>query len=532
MPFRRIFRFHYFFVFMFLLVRHIGAQGQAPEGSGIFKREDQVAEWKQQLAGVDYAPDKDIKLKFGDILATKEKSVVFHFGANSLLVMPYSVLRLHGVGGGEGETAVEPELLFGESVFKGAQGVVLLPGQSVQCQGTVYLVVDDEKFSMVASAAGDQKILPTGATESISLPQSKYLELGPTGETGTADDMIPDDIDYYSKMAIPEEAPKASVLSDQKPLSPEPLNEFWTQERVALLKDGTETEAGLAIARGQTRKQEKTEETQENIQVFDKGKGATQKTISYSTKVSVVKKAEDVPRLTSITIAGKTPAAGETLALKFKNLDDNAFTVSGKATTSEQELWRLFIRVNSEETKFDSTQNFEYQIRISQETPILPKVYNIMIGETSAETFTEEAILTRENLTSGRLQINGDAAPGRNILNFNIEILARDLDNNEYNIGTYRVEVDLAELNRVEVSIDGGGGWETAKVAEEWTYAFNPTDGDKYKIKVRAYDVMENVSEEQLEPYAFTYRYKTDEEMLLEVFSDMIRALLDEDRTQ
>lgn len=505
----------------------------APAGADLFKRERGSKDWKAQTPGVDYAPEKPIVLNPGEIISTKEKELVFKFSDGStLLLMPYSTVRMQG-SGEEGSVKGAPELLFGEALFKGEGGRVLLPGQVVDCRGVAYLIVDDEKYSMVASVSGAQSVLPASATEKIPVAEGSYLELGPAGETGVPDAMTPEDIQMYKDAVIPEDAPRIVENKDAAPEKIEPLAEVWTRERVTLLADGPESPAGLAIAQGLTQQKGPVEETPETIQVFDKTKAPVKKTLSFSTTVQSTSesKSDDIPKLTSITIARKSATIGETLSLKFKDLDSKAIVVSGKASAPDPAQWRLFMKVNGDETKIDGLQSFEQQIRVSVEFANPPKILGATIGDQPVQTLGDDAVLTRENLASGKMKVLGNAEPARTILTYKIEFIARDAEDKEYPVGSFPVEVDLTELSTVEVTTDGGSGWEKAKGLDDWSYSFTPSDGEKYKVKIRAYDVWENVSEDQLEPYEFTYSYKTESELVKDAFTNLMRAFLDKDRS-
>lgn len=531
-----------FVVFMIgcaLLCSHFAvAQSDSPaqdasSGKGIFKREKDKQEWQKQVEGVDYAKDKDIKLSYGDVLATKEDTLVFHFANYQIWIQPFSVFRLNSIAAGDDVTAVVPELLFGEALYKGDKGLVLLPGQSLEAQGTAYIVVDEEKYTIIASVDAQQKILPHGSDQAVTVSPAFMVDLGPSGETGEPFDMFEDDVAYYSEMPIPDDAPRVSVNTNQKVLTLEALNEYWTQTRVSLLQNGPESDVGLAISRGEHR-QATQPPTGDNIQVFDPTKGPTQKTMSFSTSVGSTDSSaviEGAPALTSISIGGVKASIGELLNLTFKNLEDGTIKIVGRATADNPEKWKLVLKINDDETLLESVTSFDYSLRVVQEFPNAPTLYNITIADQPAESFEEGTVLTRENLESGRIKIAGSAAAGQNILNYKIELVARDNEDKEQNIGTFQVDLDLSTLESVEISKDNGISWEAVSGLEEWTNTISPTDGEVYKVRARAQDVMGNKSEEQFDAYEFTYRYKTDNETLREVFESMMRAFLDEDRT-
>gem|GEM_PF-5404791 len=514
---------------MFTIVSPARAQEQPAEETGIYKREYHATDWRQQIPGVDYTTVKSIQLKYGDIIATKEKTIIFEFDGFQLMAMPYSAIRVKGKGIGENATAA-PELLFGEALLKGPNATVFLPGQTIECHGTGYAIVDEDKFSMAATVDGDLSIVPEGATQSISLANGNYLELGPSGENGTPDQMTQEDVDLYSRMTFPDNAPKATTVISKEEKQIDPFTEYWNRDRITMLKDGPETPAGLAIASGANRQQEKPKESQQSIQVFDKTKGSQQKSLSFSSTVSVVKKSAEIPKLMSLTVSRKKVSPGDLLPLKFKDLDSKTIPISGKITTNEPDLWTFFIKINGDETKLSNPASFDYAIRAAQDFPALPKVTGVMIGDDAASRYTEETVITREKLTSGKLLITGNAAAGQNVIRFTVLLVARDTDDKEYPLSNFQIELDLSELSRVEVSTDGGRGWEAAKGLSDWTYSFSPMDNETYKVKVRAYDVMDTVSEDQFEPYPFKYRYKTDSELLREVFDNIMRAFLDKDR--
>jgi len=216
------------------------AQGESA-GKGIFKKEKDKQEWQKQVEGVDYAKDKDIKLSYGDILATKEDTLVFHFSNYQIWIQPFSVFRLNSIAAGDDATAVVPELLFGEALFKGNKGLLLLPGHSMEAQGTAYIVVDEEKYTIIASVDGQQTVLPHGSEQTITVSPASMIDLGPAGEIGEPFDMFEDDVAYYSEMPIPDDAPRVSVNTDQKALTLEALSEYWTQTRVTLLENGPDS---------------------------------------------------------------------------------------------------------------------------------------------------------------------------------------------------------------------------------------------------------------------------------------------------
>lgn len=504
-----------------------------PADKGIFKREKDKQEWQKQVEGVDYAKDKDIKITYGDILAAKDESVVFHFSNYQIWMQPFSVFRLNSISAGEGDaTAVVPELLFGEALFKGSKGLVMLPGQSMQAQGTVYMVVDEEKYSIVASVEGEQTVLPQGAADPLTIPPAFMMDLGPAGETGEPFEMFEDDVATYSQQEVPEDSPRVSVKTDQQAVSLEALNEYWNQTRVSLLQDGPESEAGLAIARGEHR--QKQPEQVETVQTFTPAEGPVQKTLSFSTSVSSgdSKTAlEGAPVLTSVTIGGVSASIGEVLNLTHKNIADDSIKVAGRATVANADKWKLVLKINDEETPLDNITSFDVSIRVVQEFPNAPVVYNVTIADQAAQSFEEDSMLTREDMESGRIRVAGNASPGRNILTYKLEFVARDNEDKEQSIGSFQADVDVSELQSVEVSKDDGISWEPASGIENWTFVISPSDGETYKVRARATDVMGNRSEEQFDAYIFQYRTKTNNEMLREVFDAMMRAFLDKDRT-
>ena len=517
-------------------LRAAAQEVEAPEAdSGIYKREYQATDWLKQVPGVDYSKDKDIKLKYGDVLATKESPLVFHFGTYQLVISPYSVFRIHGVQGEETEAAV-PELLFGEALFVGRDGFLLLPGQNLQSKGRAYIYVDEDKYSMTASFEGGLMVLPVGTDQPIELTPGDMLELGPDGETGDPTGLSQDEIDQYMAEEVPEDAPKVSILGKQQALTLEKLNEYWSKERLILLQPGPESEAGLAIASGEDREEDSTSNV--TSPVFDPNQGSTQTTLTFSHTVNVTEDGQaptEGPEITSIAVAGKTVTLGDIVSLKHSDLTEEAFVISGRTSSDNPEEWILYIKVNDEETQLDKVLTFDHEVKVSQDFPAAPSVYSVMLGDFAAETFSEDSVLTREHLESGRLKITGSAAAGQNILMYPVQVIARkivsdDEEEVESVIAEFQVEVDLTELNRVEVSIDNGIGWETADDKEDWSYSMSPMDGETYNVKVRAYDVMENVSDEQFEPYTFTYSYKTDTENLRETFEEMMVAFVDEDR--
>lgn len=514
--------------------RHTAAQQTpAPEAAtGIFKRDNGVSDWKKQVPGVDYSKDKDIKLKFGDVLATKEETVVFYFGSYTLMIMPYTVFRVNGIQGEEGSTAV-PEVLFGEALFKGENGFVRLPGQNIQGSGVVYFTVDEEKYSLMAAIQGEVALLPDGAAEPIKMAEGDLLELGPEGETGEVEKLEPEDIAAYEEVEAPEDAPRVTILTNQENLTLEKLAEYWSKDRISLLQDGPESEVGLAIARGDVIKKEEEAGTAP-VAVFEPGKGPSQKTLSFSSSVSVETSTTQAEgfELTSLTVAGLTATIGDVVNLKFKNLTDKTFKIAGRTKTDEPDKWSLFIKVDDEETQAENITNFERDVRVTQDFANAPSVFGVMIGDYAAQTFQEDSVLTRENLTSGKLPITGNAAAGNNINTYRVQLIGRRTgDDEDYSLGTFQVEVDLSELDRVEISTDDGIDWKSPQGLDDWTYSFSPMDGEKYKVRVRTYDVMGNESDEQFEPYTFLYRYKTDNEILRETFETMMRAFLDEDRS-
>lgn len=524
-------RFALLFAFAFAIASCAAAQTAGEKkGSGVYKKESEQQVWKQFVDKVDYDTERKAGIKYGDIIATNEKSVLLTLGDASLWMAPYSVFRVNSEDVG-GKTVSIPELLFGEAYFSGAAGTVAMPGQRIECSGRAYLVVDEEKFSMVTSLDGGQKVLPTGATEYVDVPAATQLELGPAGETGELAEMAPEDLEFYSRQETGKGDIGITIADGAIVIATVPMAEFWSRERVALLQDGPESEAGLAIARGLFQ-QEKEDVTQENIQVFDKTKGPVQKNFSFSTSVAVSTKDETAagPELTSMTIGGKKVVSGETIELEFKNLEDLTIQLAGKVK-NVKEGTKLYLKVGDDEKLLDGTDIFDYEIKVVQDSFEVPRVMGVMIADKAGESLQEDEFFTRENLVSGKLEVAGSAEAGRNVLNYAVELIARTGDTEETQLGKFQVELNLSEIQRVEVSVDDGIGWENAKGTDNWTYALKPSDGETYKIKARAYDVMEHVSEDQFEGYAFNYSYKTEAEKVREVFDMQMRAFLDEDRT-
>lgn len=513
--------------------RAAAQQGAAPEAStGIFKRDNGIADWKKQVPGVDYTKDKDIKLKFGDVLATKDETLVFYFGSYELIIMPYSVFRVHGIPGEEGSTAV-PELLFGEALLSGENGFVRLPGQNIQARGIAYFTVDEEKYSLMAAIKGEASLLPEGAAEPIKMSAAEMLELGPAGETGEIETLEPEDVAAYEEVAAPEDSPRVTILTDQENITLEKLAEYWSKERVELLVNGPESSVGLAIARGEALEKEEAA-GEAPITVFEPGKGPSQKTLSFSTSVGVETSTAQSEgfELTSLTVAGITATIGDVVNLKYNNLSDRTFKIAGRTKTDEPDKWSLFIKVNDDETLADSLTNFEREVRVVQDFANAPTVFGVMIGDFAAQTFQDDSVLTREHLTGGKLPIAGNAAAGNNVITYKVQLYGRKTgEDSDFTLGEFQVEVDLSELETVEISTDDGIDWKPVQGLDDWTYSFGPVDGETYKVRVRAADVMGNESEEQFEAYTFLYRYKTDNEILRETFETMMRSFLDEDRS-
>lgn len=503
------------------------AAAAAPQGSGYFLRLDAQLIWKQLVDGVDYSKEKNVFVKFGDVIATKEKQIIYNAGPYTITFMPFSSFRLQSITE-DGNTYTAPEILFGEALFKGDAGRVLLPGQSVICHDSAYLIVDDQKYSRVAAVNSDQELSPEGATKTITIKAGTYLDLGPDGETAdAAEPMMPEDIQYYAELTAPPETPKVDLEPSQQPVTVPKSAEFWSQERIALLQDGPESAAGLAIASGKSQ-QVVQAQPQEVVQVFDK-KDSSVKTMTFGTSVSVEQKAGEPPKLIQVKIGKQNATIGSTVSLKFSDLDDKSINISGKAYSASPDIWKLYIRVNGEEKQID-IQSFEYSFKIEQDNPALPVIMGVMIAEEAAESYTEESIISRDKLTSGKIKVTGNASAGKNILHYSLDFVAKDLDGNESNIGNFPIELDLSEISSVEVTYDGSS-WEKAKGKEEWTYNISPNDGDIYKVKVRAIDVMDNISEEQFEPYQFKYRAKTEPEVLRDTFNTLMQAYYDRDRS-
>jgi len=521
-----------FVISHFAVCQNASAPVAEQKNEGVYRRDVGQNNWKQLNKGKEIVKGKIVTINYGDIIAVKDESLLIELGKSRILVSPFSVLRINGVTEESGEYKQVPDLLFGEAVVTGPQIEISLPGQTVIASDTVYITVDADKYSIVGAITGNQSVMPIGAPEPIKIESGNYLELGPSGEAGTITPLTSEDIELYSKKEVPEDTPLITINIEQKPSPVEQIQEFWSRERVTLLEDGPESEAGLAIARGDDRKNETTSEGR-TVQAFDQEKGPTQKSLSFSTSVSAAGAIGSIPVLNELKIGGRKVSAGETLSVGKDILDSEKtyFPITGRITVANAGDWKFYIKINDEESRLDSPSNFEKQVKIQRDTLTPPSIAGVRIAEKSADNFNEFSVLTRENLVSGKIEVSGAAVPGQNILNYSIEVIAKDKEETETPLGKVAVILDLSAIEKVEVSIDNGMGWEKANGTTDWRYSFRPTDEEKYKIKVQATDVIGHTSEKQFEPYILKYSYKTDEEKLKNVFDTMMRAFLDEDRT-
>jgi len=487
--------------------------------------------WKKLVPEVDFPAAEGFNFKYGDIIITRELPLNLVAGPNSLLLSPYSVVRVHGMSPEGSELAIPvPELLFGEAMFFGDGGEVRLPGFRLECSKKTYMTVDEEKYSIAASIVGEQTLVPAAGGDPVKIAEGTYLEMSSDGETGDPEPMIQEDIDLYKSMVIKDEEIKANILTSSELYVIETLNEFWNRDRLEILIDGKETPQGLAVAGGGAI--EKEPEITTTIEAFGQDGEIKTKSLSFSAAVEVSKAAGEAPQLSEMTVGGVKAGAGDTVNLEYKNLEDRQIALAGKIAAGDENLWKIFVKVNDDEFSVEGVKTFTYLYRVSQDFANLPSVFGVTVADRPADVYLEEfALVTRENLEGGKLIISGSAEPGVNKLNYNIEIIARDKkEETEISLGKYTVDLDLTELSSVEVSVDNGSGWEKAQGTTEWTFSMRPNDGDVYKVKIFAFDVMDNKSDEQFEPYTFKYSYKTANELLRETFETQMRALMDKDK--
>ncbi len=509
------------------------AQEESKKDPGIYVRENNQKTWQSKNPIIDFAGGKKADIKLGDTVATKDETIYFDLGDFTMIIYPFSSVRLVGEKKEDGGYTISPELLLGEMLVVGGPTKIILPGQTIYCDGRSYAMLDEDKYSVVASITGEMKVQPTGAPEPVNIPAGAMLELGPGGETGEVSELTQDDIDLYSKEKPTPDMPGFKMKGGKVVPDITPSDEYWNKTRVVLLQDGEETPEGQAIAKGLTQAQEQ-EQAQGNIQVFDKKKTVTQKNLSFGTTVSVTKKTSDVPKITSLSFGGVKASPGDTVNVTTENIDTDSkiLKITGTASTSEADQWRLFIKVDDEETQLDGISSFSYELKITQDFADVPVISNITICDKAAEQFLEEgSILNREDLISSKIVISGQAVAPQNMKTYTIGFVAKDTDDNEHDLGSVTLPADLSGIDKVEVSVDNGIGWNTANGTTAWTYSYRPNDLENYSIKVRAVDVMGNTSEEQFEPYTFKYDYRTDPEMLKDTFEAFMRAFNDMDRS-
>jgi len=503
----------------------LGQNNEEEDKNTLYTREVNTINWNVKEFDAKLKTDINV----GDVIVNKEKAVILNIDNLMVRFSPYSTFRILDKKSKEFQAPIV-ELLFGEATFLGEKTYVDLPGQKVLVEGKSYIVVDEEKYSMVAVIDGQAGVMNvnTGA-EWLNVPGNELLEMGPGGEMGEITAMDSEDLSFFNQEVSGDEVANVNIV--EKEVSPELITEIWNRTRITLIEEGQESEAGLAIARGVTA--QRIEDTQiETIEAFDQEKGPVQKVLSFSTSVEVTRTASDIPVLTSISIGGKNATIGDTLSLDYTALKDNSLTISGKAAVKEPDLWKLYINFNDDEYLMDGVSSFSYEKKIVLDFAEAPSIDGVMIGNKSGDSFTEEGgIITREEVEGGKLIVSGSAAPGQNIVNYNTEIIAKDNQDNEYQIGKFQVELDLSEIESVQVSIDNGIGWEQAEGKSEWSFGIKPGDEEIYKIKVMAKDVLGNVSEEQFEPYQFKYSYRTDTEILKEIFYNLMQAYSDQDHT-
>jgi len=493
-------------------------------------RQYQQKKWKVA------APDDDgqIKISAGDVIVAKDSPLTFKVGDSKLLLFPGTVMRIHIVEKeGEEPSLPIPEILFGEVLFEGDGATkVFHPGQNLELRGKAILTVDYERYSFVESVRGEQTVQPQGLEDVYPVEEGNYIEMSPFGEVGVPGPIDESFLEEYREIE-PEGGEAAIVLEEKgEPQPLEPLDEYWNEDRVEMLREGEESPEGLAIAAGAHLEQEDSGEAVETVEAFDQAGVVKQKSLSFSSSVSVEQVASSIPELTSFSIGGKKVADGDFVNLAFENLEDGNLPVSGMASSSDPEgMWSIVIKLGDDEYTSNNIKSFSASIRVDQEFPELPNVYGIEIAMKPAEIFEGEYnLLSRDDLVSGRLEITGFALPGNNVLTYNIEVSAVSKDDESHVIGKFTAELDLSELDRVEVSADDGISWEQATGKQDWKYEMKPSDGEQYKIRARAIDVMGNQSEEQFESYQFKYSYQTPKELLRDTFDTMMRALLDEDR--
>lgn len=507
------------------------AQDEGGEDTGIYLRKHNQLTWEALDPAKDFAGGKKAGLEIGDTIASKDKTLAFTFDDFSLMIYPFSSVRLHGEAKEDGGYAIYPEPLFGEALVIGGPTKMILPGQTLFVNGRGYAMVDEDKYSIVAAITGDVEVQPAGAPEPIAMPPGNMLELGPGGETGSLVELTPGDIELYSSEQPTQDMPGFVLDEDGDAPEISPAEEIWNKTRLVLLQEGEETPEAQAIAKGLT---QEPQQAQENIQVFDQSKTVKQKSLSFGTTVTVTKKAEDVPEITSLDFGRVRASLGGAVNIDAGSIDAEMKTleISGSASTSEEDQWRLFIVVNDDESQLDGISNFNYEMKITQDFADPPVVSNIMICEKPAEQFLEEGtLLNRDDLISSQIVISGQAMAPQNIMNFTIGFVAKDPDDKEYELGSVNLIADLSGVYEVEVSLDNGISWNTADGTTGWTYGYRPNDQENYAVKVRAVDVMGNTSEEQFEPYSFKYDYRTDPEILEDTFEAFMRAFNDMDRS-
>lgn len=502
------------------------AQVSGPSND-FYAQPDQEKLWKILRVGKEGV----LMVDGGDIVVSKDTPSVFKFGNAIIMVAPGTVIRVHEVKAEESKEGTPiPEVLFGEAFFIGeGPETLLLPGHAVQLSGRAILTVDQERYSFVESISGDQVVYPIGLEEEHPVSDGTYLEMSPFGEVGELQPIEEEYLKEYLDVQPEEEAVQLQINKKEEPLQLLPYSQFWTQERVDLLQEGEESPQGLAIANGAHMEEEESGAV-ENVQAFDQST-IKQKSLTFSASVDVSQAAADVPALTSFSIGGEKAENGGTINLTYKNLEDKNIPITGKAVSSDPAgYWKLIITVGEDEINVDAIDSISTSYKVIQDFANLPTVYDVSIGQQSAEMFQGEYnLVTRDDLSSGKLEIMGSADAGVNQLTYNIEVTAVDKDDNSHSIGKYTVELDLSELSLIEVSIDDGLSWESASGKSSWSYQLRPSDGETYKVKARATDVMENISDEQFESWEFKYSYQTPKEILKEVFEAQMTALSDED---
>lgn len=144
-----------------------------------------------------------------------------------------------------------------------------------------------------------------------------------------------------------------------------------------------------------------------------------------------------------------------------------------RAKREDRKEWKVW-----EEEKEERIEEIREKIR--------PRLSDIFICNRDAEEIEDVLYLIKRDLIAGRIEIKGMA------------------------------ESEVSQIDRVEVSLDGGASWRSAEGRESWRFGFRPEPEREYEIQIRAIDKLGTPSD--IASFKVGYAFPTPPPELVDIF--------------